>query len=124
MTNKSIAHITIDPIAFKQELKNQGISVRSLGNPKSPNYIGLTSRTIQRGLKDGRFSVRTINALSKIINVDNFVIDVHYDIDLLIRENAELKLEVDALKSQNDFLKYQLNSLNTYIYAILNACTK
>ena len=124
MANKSITHVTIDPTMFKQELKSQGISIRSLGNPKSPNYIGLTDKTIQRGLKDGRFSVRTIDALSKIINIDNFVINVHYDIDLLVQENAKLKLENDALRSQNDFLKDQLNSLNTYISSILYARTK
>jgi len=127
MANKPIAHITFDQTMFRQELKSKGISIQSLGNPESPNYIGLHERTIRKGLKDGWFSIRTLNALSKIVDVNIFVTDVNYShsvTDCLAQENAKLILENDTLRFQNDFLKNRLNSISEYISSTLDACTK
>ena len=126
MANKPIAHIAFDQTKFRQELKSKGINIRSLGNPESPNYIGLHQRTIRKGLKDGWFSVRTLNALSKIIDIDTFVIDTDYQssTDNLVQENAKLKLENDSLRFQNEFLKNQLRAIRTHISSILGSCIK
>lgn len=127
MANKPMAHIAVDPTIFKQELKSKGISIRSLGNPESPNYIGLHEKTIQKGLREGWFSIRTLNLLSKIIDTNTFVIDINHNhsaTDNLAQENAKLKLENDALRFQNEFLKNQLNAISVHISSILNSCSK
>lgn len=110
--NRKIMHIEIVPELFKSELIRQGIDIQRLCNSSSPDYIGVSRRTIQRGLKNGRFSEQTICALSNIMVVDNFIIKPEYDeIDLLIQENSYLKQKIKLLKNEINYLQNKLNNL-------------
>ena len=122
MGNTPSLHIQIIPMLFKDHLDDLGISIRSLGDPKSENYIGVSSRTIQRGLKDGYFTRKTIEALADIMDTDHFVIEVDYDdLEILTKENAELKREIDKLKIENDYLKDRLIFLKSTIQDALKS---
>lgn len=103
-------HIKIIPFLFKDELACRGISICSLGDPESPNYIGITVRTIHRGLRDGYFTRRTIEALSNIMDVDSFVIDYDYDdYKKLVEENAILKKKNKDLLTKQCYLEQKLH---------------
>ena len=103
-------HIKIIPFLFKDELACRGISIRSLGNPDSPNYVGVTARTIHRGLRDGYFTRKTVEALSDIIEVDSFVIDFDYDdYEKLLAENTKLKKEKENLLLEKYNLQRKLD---------------
>lgn len=112
-------HIKIIPFLFKDELACRGISIRSLGNPHSPNYIGITSRTIHRGLQDGYFTRRTIEALSDIMEVDSFVVDFDYgDYEKLLLENTKLKKQNSDLLIKQYYLEQRLQLFKQKIATI------
>jgi hypothetical protein len=116
MAERSTLRIPIIPRLFKDELAALGISIRSFDNPESNNYIGVTSKTIHRGIRNGWLSRKTVEALSDIMDVERFVIDVPYDdIELLQKENIQLKLQIDRLTTENDFLKDRLKWLNNSV---------
>lgn len=85
---------------LRQELNSRGISVRSLGNPNSDNYIGLSAKTIERGLKYEQMSEKTLDALSKIIDIDYILMDETYEEEAkrLRKENADLKKKLNKIK--------------------------
>lgn len=116
-------HITIIPSLFRDELDSLGISIASFDDPESLNYIGICSRTIRRGIVNGYFSRNTIEALSDIMDVDRFVIDMDYkqieDLEKerykLLSENARLKKENDKLHAENHELKKTLKFIQKVI---------
>ena len=121
---KPLLHVKIIPFIFKDELACRGISIRSLENPESPNYIGVSSRTIHRGLKDGYFTRKTIEALSDIIETDNFIVDFDYeDIEQLTQKNDKLIKEVEKLKNENKLLKSRLLHLQATVQSVLKSCS-
>lgn len=93
----------IDSEYFRNEIKSKKISIRELGRPNSPYYIGITERTIRRALKNKKCSIATAMAMSKIVNLDQLLIDpmsspiqnyldhLLYTIALLSKENGELR---------------------------------
>ncbi len=85
---------------LRQELNSRGISVRSLGNPNSDNYIGLSAKTIERGLKYEQMSEKTLDALSEIIDIDYILMDETYEEEAkrLRKENADLKKKLNKIK--------------------------
>lgn len=88
----------IAPALLIDELDSRGISIRSLGRKDSPNYIGISDKTIFRGIKNQKLSVKTLDALSNIVNVDYFTLDD--EIDILKEEIKQLKLENKRLKNK------------------------
>jgi len=65
--------IYIDSHKLREALEFNNISILSLGNKDSANYIGVSERTIRRGLKAGYFSPRTMLKLSRFIDMNRFV---------------------------------------------------
>ena len=93
-------HYPIDPFLFRMELEANCISIRSLGDKNSPNYIGLSDKTIFRALKQKWVTKETLDKLSEIVEVDNFIMDMNWEdeIRLLQKENAELRKALEDIR--------------------------
>ena len=103
MSHGSEIHYKIDTDLFRQVLKENKISMRSMENPNSPNYIGVCAKTIQRCLVNGYCTKRTLNKLSKIVDVKLFIIndienDIENYIEVLQLENEKLRNALDQTK--------------------------
>lgn len=93
----------IDSEYFRNEIKSKKISIRELGRPNSPYYIGITEKTIRVALKNKRCSITTAMAMSNIVDLDRLIIDstnvpirTYFDhllhtVALLSKENGELR---------------------------------
>jgi len=94
-------HYPINPEWFKEALDDRGISIRSLGNPDSIFFIGLSDKTIFRGLKNGWFSEKTLNKLSDILDIEDFLVKPDYEteLEILRQENKELRTIISKIKS-------------------------
>lgn len=99
MSNCKIQY-PINPERFKEALADRGISIRSLGNPNSIFFIGLSDKTIFRGLKNGWFSKKTLEKLSDILDVEDFLIEPDYEteLEILRKENEELRELLSKIK--------------------------
>lgn len=93
-------HYPIDPFLFRMELEANCISIRSLGDKNSPNYIGLSDKTIFRALKNKWVTKETLDKLSEIVEVDFFVMDMNLEdqIKSLQKENAELRKALEDIR--------------------------
>ena len=100
MSNHKI-HYPINSEWFKEALDDRGISIRSLGNPDSIFFIGVSDKTIFRGLKNGWFSKKTLDKLSDILDVEDFVVEPDYEteIEILKQENEKLRAIIFKIKS-------------------------
>lgn len=108
MIKKTEIRYNIDVYLFKYELESRGITIESLNDSYSPNYIGVSPTTIHRGLKNGWFTRRTIDKLSEIVDTDMFVIETDYDkIEQLENENQQLNRTVQHIRNLLDELKYR-----------------
>lgn len=99
----------IDSNYLKNELDIMQISMRNLGDPKSINYIGLCDKTIRRAIQEGRCSLRTAVALSKIVDIDKLLIDndnpLVYENVILRKKFLELQKSYEEL--QNTLMMYK-----------------
>ena len=85
----------IAAMAFRRELASRGISIRSLGNPDSPNYIGISDKTIMRGIRDEQMSTKTLTALSSVVDISHFVVEEPSEELIRLREeNAKLRQQM------------------------------
>ncbi len=91
----------INPEWFKEALADREISIRSLGNPDSIYFIGLSDKTIFRGVKNGWFSKKTLDKLSDILDIEDFLIEPDYEteLEILRNENEKLKSIISKIKS-------------------------
>ena len=98
--------IYFDTEAFKNLLKSQNLSARKLGTIGSENYIGWSSKTINRAVKNGYMSEGLYNALMDQVDISVIVLykltDDDYEIFSRIR-NLEIKL--DKLETRVDILE-------------------
>lgn len=94
---------------LKAELKKKGLSIRRIGNKYSPEYIGVSDRTIGRCIRDGHMTIKTLDALSKVVDINAFII-----------EDDDIKQEsiVDRLAIENAKLNHDLNLKDNYISAL------
>lgn len=94
-------HYPINPKLFKEALHDRGISIRSLGNPDSIFFIGVSDKTIFRGLKNGWFSKETLNKLSNILDIGDFLVKPNYEteLEILRKENEELRAIISKIKN-------------------------
>ena len=99
MSNHRI-HYPINSERFREALADRGISIRSLGNPDSIFSIGVSDKTIFRGLKNGWFSEKTLDKLSDILDVDDFLVKPDYEteIEILKQENEKLRSIIFKIK--------------------------
>ena len=73
MCNLLKNRVYIKADVFRDALELNDISIRDLGNPDSTNYVGVSEKTIRRGIKNGWYSKNTMRHLSKVINMNRFV---------------------------------------------------
>ena len=78
---------------FIEELKSKNISMRSLGNKKSKNYVGISYATIQRGVASGYMSENVLSHLSEKLDIDTFILgeSVLVELERLRKENKYYK---------------------------------
>lgn len=95
----------IDSNYLQNELDILQVSMRSLGNPKRANYIGLCDKTIRRAIQEGRCSLRTIMALSKIVDPDKLLVD---NDDPIVYENLTLRTKYLELQKAYEECRNEL----------------
>lgn len=112
----------IDSEYFRSEIKSKKISIRELGRPNSPHYIGITEKTIRLALKNKRCSMTTAMAMSNIVNLDRLIIDsinipirTYFDhlvhtVALLSKENEELHEELSFIKQAYAALQKEMKN--------------
>jgi hypothetical protein len=93
-------HYRIIPELFREELTDCGLSIRSLGNPRSKKYIGISDKTISRGLKNGWFTLETLRKLSEVMDVEYFAIE------------PDIREAMTRLEKENDLLKKALSDIS------------
>lgn len=94
-----MTYINYDVEKFKQILKDNDISIRSIGNPENPNYCGITSRTIGRANASGTMSLKTYTCLNSIIDISSCIIEQsNTNYKELIKEYFRLKNRLEEIE--------------------------
>ncbi len=69
MANRRVEKVPLDPEWFKWVLRQKRVSVRSLGDEGSVNYVGWHERTIRRAMLDGAISPKLLDAIARKLDV-------------------------------------------------------
>lgn len=97
MANKEIKKLPLNKECLNEALKFRNCSIRSLGRDYK---FGWSSKSVERGIKEGLVSTELIDALGQYLDVDpNYLSGIyHRDIDRIkdesVRNNLKLGLKV------------------------------
>lgn len=69
MSNRKMDKVPLDAEWFKMVLRRKGVSVRSLGNADSENYVGWHEKTIRKAMQEGAISPKLLDAIGKKLDV-------------------------------------------------------
>lgn len=118
MANKKIKKVPLDKGCLLEALRLRNISIRKLG---SDYDFGWTSKSVERGIKDGRVSVELMEALGKFLDVDTDYLSGKYH---RACEKTNIHLLAETLKKQLKaekfpyLLKQQLSRYdNEFLYS-------